>query len=85
MESIVRCHFLYFLDMAELKERQLEGAEKLQAFIWFIKEQPNLLAAMRSALSDKSPDGDRAAHHLETLLHQNWHRYGVHLWADSKQ
>jgi predicted ATPase/DNA-binding SARP family transcriptional activator len=84
MESIVRSHFLYFLHMAEVKERQLEGAEKLQTFIWFIKEQPNLLAAMRSALSDKSPDGDRAAHHLETLIHQNWHRYGVHLWAGSK-
>lgn len=84
MELIVRSHFLYFLHMAELKDHQLEGTEELQAFIWFIKEQPNLLAAMQSALSDKSPDGDRAAHRLETLLHQSWHRYGVHLWAGSK-
>ncbi|HEU0295647.1 MAG TPA: BTAD domain-containing putative transcriptional regulator [Anaerolineales bacterium] len=85
VESIVRSHFLYFLDMAELKERQLAGAETLQAFAWFIREQPNLLAAMHSALGDKSSDGARVAQRLEALLHQNWHRYGVHLWVGSRQ
>ena len=85
MESMVRRHYLYFVGMAELKEGQLKGAETLRAFAWFIREQPNLLAAMHSALADKSPDGARAAERLAALLHQNWHRYGVHVWTGSRQ
>jgi predicted ATPase/DNA-binding SARP family transcriptional activator len=85
MESIVRGHFRYFLGLAELKERQLAGSETLQAFAWFIREHPNLLAAMHSALSDRSSDGARVAQRLEALLHQNWHRYGVHVWTGYSQ
>jgi hypothetical protein len=60
--------------LAELKQAQLESAEKLLAFTWFVREQPNLIAALGwASLSD--PPG---AQHLAALLHQNWHRYGIH-------
>jgi predicted ATPase len=77
MESIVGRHLLYFSDMAELKERQLGSPEALRAFAWLIREQPNLLAAMQSALSRNSSDADQMAHRLGALLHQDWHRYGI--------
>jgi predicted ATPase/DNA-binding SARP family transcriptional activator len=78
LEQVVQSHFHYFLRLAEVKESQLESIDKLQAFNWFIREQPNLLAALQSALSD-GPTGDaHIAHRLEALLHENWHHYGVH-------
>lgn len=83
-DSIVRAHCFYFLHLAQKKERQLAGAKRLQAFAWFIREQPNLLAALQSASNDPSAAGARAVVLLEALLHQDWHRYGIQLWQVSK-
>jgi predicted ATPase len=83
-DSIVRANCFYFLHLAQKKERQLAGAKRLQAFAWFIREQPNLLAALQSALNDPSAAGARAVVLLEALLHQDWHRYGIQLWQVSK-
>ena len=83
MEQIVKSHTCYYLHQAELIESQLAGSEKLQAFTWFVREQPNLLAALQAASRD-DPSGDpHAAQRLAVLLHQNWHHYGVHkLWTE---
>jgi len=83
-DTIVRAHFLYFLDVAQQKERQLYDAGKLLAFAWFIREQLNLTAALQSALHDSTPEGAEAAEMLEALLHQDWQRFGIQQWRISR-
>lgn len=83
MDQTVRNFTLYFLQMAELKENLLRTNEKLLAFTWFIREQSNLLAALQYANNEKLFSNTETSQHLASLLHQDWHRYGVHMWNAS--
>ena len=86
-ETLRARHYAYFLERAETNERLLQlgpslfadYADKFAAMFWLIREQANLQAALAWATQGEPPRDPAGAERLRQAMHQNWHRYGVHL------
>lgn len=73
-----RQHFEYFLVEAEENNNLLQGSTALKAFMWFVREQPNLQAARKWAESGVPPHDLPGAERLAAITHRDWHGHGTH-------
>lgn len=71
-------HFEFYLSKAEENNALLNGPLTLKAFMWFVKEQPNLMAALAWAESGIPPHDQPGADRLSEIIHQDWHGHGTH-------
>ncbi len=74
-------HFEYFLTEAEKQNAQLQGPMVLNAFMWFVREQPNLQGALKWANSGVPPHDQSGAERLAEIIHRDWHGHGTHRFA----
>ncbi len=73
-----RQHFEYFLTEAEKQNALLQGPMALNAFMWFVREQPNLQGALKWAKSGVPPHDQPGAERLAEITHRDWHGHGTH-------
>jgi predicted ATPase/class 3 adenylate cyclase len=73
-----RQHFEYYLAEAEKNNAYLSGPLVLRAFMWFVREQPNLRAALDWASCGVPPHDQPGAEHLAEIIHHDWHGHGTH-------
>lgn len=68
-------HFEWYCAQAEQNERRLASAGALNAFIWLIREAPNLREALVWAQTNAPDQADQ----LVRWMHTDFHQWGVHL------
>ena len=73
-----RQHFEFYLAEAEERNAHLRGPRALRAFMWFVREQPNLRAALDWARSGTPPHDQPGAERLAEIMHHDWHGHGTH-------
>ncbi len=75
---IARQHFEYYLAEAQNMNTNLHSPVALKAFMWFVKEQPNLQTALEWARSGEPPRDPAGAERLSEIIHRDWHGHGTH-------
>jgi hypothetical protein len=61
-----------------MEQVYLHSPLALKAFMWFVKEQPNLQTALEWARSGEPPRDLVGAKRLSEIIHQDWHGHGTH-------
>lgn len=80
-EAIHRRHFDWYCAKAEQNEQALHGDGSLNAFIWLIREAPNLREAL---VWGQANDSENAAR-LASWMHSDFHQTGLHVFVQQNR